>query len=61
MEAKLKSGEKVVVLVRPLGAQLPHKDDCKATRWSKNDYKKQHTLDERLRFVAEDRIREGNQ
>ena len=42
-------------------AQLPHKDDCKATRWSKNDYKKQHTLDERLRFVAEDRIREGNQ
>ena len=43
VEAKLKSGEKVVVLVRPLGAQLPHKDDCKATRWSKNDYKKNNT------------------
>lgn len=43
VEAKLKSGEKVVVLVRPLGAQLPHKDDCKATRWSKDDYKKNNT------------------
>lgn len=30
------SGDKVVVLVRPLDAHLPQKDDCPATRWSKD-------------------------
>lgn len=30
------SGDKVVVLVRPLDAHLPQEDDCPATRWSKD-------------------------
>ena len=36
VEAIRRPSDKVVVLVRPLGAHLPHEDDCPATRWSKD-------------------------
>ena len=42
VEAELTTGEKVVVLVRPLEARLPHEHDCQATRWTRGPQMKKH-------------------